>query len=197
MSGDFFHIGITMYSPLRHWNCLNGGKRVGIVGIGGLGQMGIRLAKAMGNTVTAISTSPNKEQAAREIGADNFVISSDPESMKTAAKSLDLILNTVSAFHDLTALIGLLARDGTIVQLGVVKKPHQINQMIFFRRVNLSGSLVGGMKDTQDCLDFCHKMKIQPNIEMVTADMIPAVYAKLDAKNDQIVRYVLDINKSI
>ena len=186
-----------MYSPLRHWNCLNGGKRVGIVGIGGLGQMGIRLAKAMGNSVTAISTSPHKEQAAREIGADNFVISSNPDSMTTASKSLDLILNTVSADHDLTALIGLLARDGTIVQLGVVRKPHAINQLIFFRRVNLSGSLVGGMKDTQDCLDFCHQKNIMPAIEMVTADQIPKVYEKLSAKNDQIVRYVLDINKSI
>ena len=165
-----------MYSPLRHWNCLTGGKRVGIVGIGGLGQMGIRLAKAMGNTVTAIS--------------------SNPDSMKTAVKSLDLILNTVSADHNLTALIGLLARDGTIVQLGVVRKPHAINQMIFFRRVNLSGSLVGGMKDTQDCLDFCHKKNILPAIEMVTADKIPEIYEKLGAKNDQIVRYVLDITKS-
>ena len=189
-------IGITMYSPLRHWNCLAGGKRVGVVGIGGLGQMGIRLAKAMGNTVTAISTSPHKEQAAREIGADHFVISTNPESMKTAAKSLDLILDTVSAFHDLTALIGLLARDGTCVVVGVVRTPHQINQMIFFRRVNLSGSLIGGMKDTQDCLDFCHKMKIEPATEMVTADQIPEVYAKLESKNDQIIRYVLDINKS-
>ena len=95
-----------MYSPLRHWDCVQGGKRVGVVGIGGLGQMGVRLAKAMGNTVTAISTSPHKEGVAREIGADNFVLSNDPASMATAAKSLDLILNTVSADHDLTALIG-------------------------------------------------------------------------------------------
>jgi len=95
-----------MYSPLSHWGCLAGGKRVGIVGIGGLGQMGVRLAKAMGNTVTAISTSPHKETVAREIGADNFVLSNKPESMAAAAKSLDLILNTVSADHDLTALIG-------------------------------------------------------------------------------------------
>jgi len=197
MTGPILCAGITMYSPLKHWKCAEGGKRVGIVGIGGLGQMGIRLAKAMGNSVTAISTSPHKEQAAREIGADNFVISSNPDSMTTASKSLDLILNTVSADHDLTALIGLLARDGTIVQLGVVRKPHAINQLIFFRRVNLSGSLVGGMKDTQDCLDFCHQKNIMPAIEMVTADQIPKVYEKLSAKNDQIVRYVLDINKSI
>ena len=185
-----------MYSPLKHWKCLDGGKRVGIVGIGGLGQMGVRLAKAMGNTVTAISTSPHKEEAAREIGADNFLLSNNPESMKSAGRSLDVILNTVSAEHDLTAMIGLLDRDGTIVQLGVVRKPHPINQVIFFRRVNLSGSLVGGMTDTQDCIDFCHKKNIKPAIEIVTADKIPEVYEKLQAKNDQIVRYVLDINKS-
>ena len=95
-----------MYSPLRHWGCVEGGRRVGVVGIGGLGQMGVRLAKAMGNTVTAISTSPHKEGVAREIGADSFVLSNNPVSMAAAAKSLDLILNTVSADHDLTALIG-------------------------------------------------------------------------------------------
>merc|ERR1711953_922751 len=138
-AGPIFCAGITMFSPLKNWGAMGGGKRVGIIGIGGLGQMGVRLAKAMGNSVTAISTSPHKETAAREIGADNFVLSNKAESMNAAAKSLDLILNTVSADHDLASLIGLLARDGTIVQLGVVRKPHPISQMIFFRRVNLSG----------------------------------------------------------
>jgi len=195
-AGPIFCAGITMYSPLSHWGCLDGGKRVGIVGIGGLGQMGVRLAKAMGNTVTAISTSPHKETVAREIGADNFVLSNKPESMAVAAKSLDLILNTVSADHDLAALIGLLARDGTIVQLGVVRKPHPISQMIFFRRVNLSGSLIGGMRDTQDCINFCAEKGIQPDTEMVTADQIEAVYDKLREKNDRITRYVLDVTKS-
>merc|ERR1719184_694358 len=195
-AGPVFCAGITMYSPLCYWGCLAGGKRVGIVGIGGLGQMGVRLAKAMGNTVTAISTSPHKEMVAREIGADNFVLSNKPESMAVAAKSLDLILNTVSADHDLTALIGLLARDGTIVQLGVVRKPHPISQMIFFRRVNLSGSLIGGMRDTQDCINFCAAKGIQPDTEMVTADQIEAVYDKLREKNDRITRYVLDVTKS-
>ena len=98
-AGPVFCAGITMYSPLVHWKANNGGMRVGIVGIGGLGQMGVRIAKAMGNTVTAISTSPNKEASAKEIGADNFVVSTNPDSMKAAAGSLDLILNTVSANH--------------------------------------------------------------------------------------------------
>merc|ERR1712183_1052705 len=195
-AGPVFCAGITMYSPLVYWKANQGGMRVGVIGIGGLGQMGVRLAKAMGNTVTAISTSPHKETVAREIGADNFVLSNKLESMAAAAKSLDLVLNTVSADHDLTALIGLLARDGTIVQLGVVRKPHPISQMIFFRRVNLSGSLIGGMRDTQDCIDFCAAKGIQPDTELVTANQIEAVYDKLREKNDRITRYVLDVTKS-
>jgi uncharacterized zinc-type alcohol dehydrogenase-like protein len=105
-----------MFSPLNNWKASNGGKRVGIVGIGGLGQMGIRLAKAMGNTVVAISTSANKKAAALELGADEFVISKDPESLKTVEKSLDLILNTVSADHDVTTYLQLLARNSHTLQ---------------------------------------------------------------------------------
>merc|ERR1711935_872203 len=193
MAGPIMCAGITMYSPLKHWGCLNGGKKIGIVGIGGLGQMGIRMAKAMGNQVTAISTSPSKEKMTREIGADNFIISSDPASMATATKSLDVILNTVSAPHNLPSLIGLLARDGTIVQLGVVLAPHSINQLLFFRRVNLSGSMIGGMADTQECLDFCAEKEIQPSIEIITANRLEEVFEKLMGKNDQVTRYVLDI----
>lgn len=110
-AGPVFCAGITMFSPLNNWKANAGGKRVGIVGIGGLGQMGIRLAKAMGNTVVAISSSPNKKEAAMELGADEFVVSKDPESLKTVEKSLDLILNTVSADHDITTYLQLLARN--------------------------------------------------------------------------------------
>merc|ERR1711974_242595 len=105
-AGPVFCAGITMFTPLLKFGADKGGKRVGVVGIGGLGQMGVRLAKAMGNTVTAISSSPSKEAAAREIGADNFVVSTDSESMKTLAGSLDLILNTISANHDLNTYLG-------------------------------------------------------------------------------------------
>merc|ERR1719397_1971547 len=196
-AGPVFCAGITMYSPLCYWDADKGSKRVGIVGIGGLGQMGVQLARAMGNIVTAISTSPGKEAGARQLGADHFIVSSQPDSMAMGAKSLDLILNTVSADHDLTALLGLLARDGTVVALGAVAKPHPINQIILFRRINISGSLIGGMKDTQECLDFCSKNNIKPLTAMVTADKIPEVYEKLTAKNDQIVRYVLDIQNSL
>ena len=105
-----FCAGITMFTPLVNYGADKGGKRVGVVGIGGLGQMGVRLAKAMGNTVTAISTSPSKEAAAREIGADNFMVSTDGEKMKEAEGSLDLIINTISANHDLTTYLSLLVR---------------------------------------------------------------------------------------
>ncbi len=115
-----------MFSPLKHWGADKGGKRVGIVGIGGLGQMGIRLAKAMGNEVTAISTSPNKEEAAKKIGATNFVVSTNEESMKAATASLDLILNTVSANHNCMMYIPLLRTNGVLVQLGLVTQPHEV-----------------------------------------------------------------------
>merc|ERR1719516_131103 len=128
-AGPVFCAGITMFSPLQYWNASNGGKRVGIIGIGGLGQMGVRIAKAMGNSVTAISTSPNKEAAAKEIGADNFVVSTDPESMKAAAGSLDLVLNTVAADHDINTYLPLLAAKGVIVQIGVALAPHAVNQL--------------------------------------------------------------------
>jgi len=196
-AGPVFCAGITMYSPLAHWNAVNGGMRVGIIGIGGLGQMGVRIAKAMGNTVTAISTSKNKEEAAKAIGADNFVLSTDAESMKNAADSLDLILNTVSASHELNHYIPLLARKGTLVQLGLVMTNHAVNQMpLMFRKLSIAGSLIGGIKETQDCIDFCSKHNIVPEIKVVKSSDLDNVYANLAQKNDAIVRNVLDIEAS-
>merc|ERR1719361_2036585 len=151
-AGPVFCAGITMFTPLCNWGAKSGGKRVGIIGIGGLGQMGVRLAKAMGNTVTAISTSPNKEAAAREIGADNFVVSTNPESMKSASMSLDLILNTVSANHQASTYIPLLAKKGVLVQLGLVLEPHQVMQPpLMFNKLSIAGSLIGGLVETQEC----------------------------------------------
>jgi uncharacterized zinc-type alcohol dehydrogenase-like protein len=129
-AGPVFCAGITMYTPLKKWGAFNGGKRVGIVGIGGLGQMGVRLAAAMGNEVTAISTSPKKKEVATSIGAKHFVVSKDPESMANAAGSLDLILNTVSADHEVETYMNLLGRKGIIVQIGVTAKPHSV--IIYF-----------------------------------------------------------------
>ena len=189
-AGPVFCAGITMYSPLVYWAADKGGKRVGIVGIGGLGQMGVRIAKAMGNTVTAISTSPNKEAAAREIGADNFVISTDPASMKEAAGSLDLILNTVSADHNLNTYLPLLAARGVLVQMGVALTPHPVSQFpLMFKKLSIAGSLIGGLPETQECIDFCHKHDIIPKIKLVNCTELERVYQELKNKNDTIIRY--------
>jgi len=196
-AGPVFCAGITMYSPLCYWKANQGNMRVGIVGIGGLGQMGVRLAKAMGNTVTAISTSPNKEAAAREIGADNFVVSTDSESMKTAAKSLDLILNTVSASHNLNHYLGLLDVKGVLVQLGLVMTPHPVLQLpLMFSKHSIAGSLIGGLPETQDCIDFCFKHNIIPKVKVVNFKDLSGVYSELSNKNDSIIRNVLDIEAS-
>lgn len=125
-AGPVFCSGITMFSPLQYWGAEKGGKKVGIIGVGGLGQMGIRIAAAMGNEVTAISRSASKKEVAESIGATNYVVSTDPESMKKAAKSLDLILNTVSAKHQAGHYMSLLNYDGTLVQLGLVTEPHMV-----------------------------------------------------------------------
>ena len=122
-AGPLLCAGITMYDPLKHWGASEGNKSVGIIGIGGLGTMGIKLAKAMGNRVVAISTTPSKEAMAKEKGADAFIVSKDPESMKNETAKLDLILNTVSAAHECSEYLPLLAQGGILVQLGVVGEP--------------------------------------------------------------------------
>jgi len=196
-AGPLFCAAITMYSPLVHWQANKGGKHVGIIGIGGLGQMGVKIARAMGNKVTAISTSPNKREAAMEMGADQFVVSSDPESMLEASNTMDLLLNTVSAKHEVSTYIPLLRRDGALVQLGSVRESHQLNQMdLLFKRLQVAGSLMGGLSETQDCMDFCAQHKIVPEIKLVKASDLDMVYTALEKKSDQAIRYVLDIEAS-
>lgn len=198
LAGPILCAGVTMYSPLKYWGALKGGIKVGIVGIGGLGQMGIRLAAAMGCEVTAISTNVKKKKLVEEIGAKHFVVSTDPASMKAADSSLDLILNTISAPHEMSHYFGLLRRDATIVQLGLVVESHKVNQMpIMSKRIRVSGSFIGGMIDTQEVIDFCHAKKIKPEVEIITASQLDQVYEKLNAKHDSITRFVLDISKSL
>jgi uncharacterized zinc-type alcohol dehydrogenase-like protein len=147
--GPILCAGITMYSPLKHFDNGEGKMTVGIVGIGGLGTMGIKLAAAMGHEVIAISTSDKKEALAKEKGASGFVVSKDPESIKKFAQRCDLILNTVSAAHDLNTYLPLLAKDGTLVQLGGILVPHQVSQLpLMFNRQRIAGSLIGGIKET-------------------------------------------------
>jgi len=170
---------------------------IGIIGVGGLGTMGIKLAHAMGHRVVAISTSANKEAMAREKGADAFVVSTDAASMATEAGSMDLILNTVAAAHELGHYLDLLAESGTIVQLGVIGTPHSVNQIpLIFGRKSIAGSLIGGIKATEECLEFCAQHNITPDIELVTADKIDWVYNQLCHSNKDGIRYVLDIKKS-
>ena len=128
-----FCAGVTMFTPLKEWGASGGGLRVGVVGLGGLGQMGVMMAKAMGNSVTVISTSSSKEELARRLGADQFIISKQSESMNTAGKSLDIVLDTVGADHDLMALTGLLKKKGVLVVLGIVSKPFQVLYNAFFK----------------------------------------------------------------
>jgi uncharacterized zinc-type alcohol dehydrogenase-like protein len=194
--------GITMYDPLRHWGAVKAGEEgrkmcIGIIGVGGLGTMGIKLAHAMGHRVVAISQSPNKEAMAKEKGADAFVISTNEASMAAEAGNIDLILNTVAAPHEVGHYISLLAESGTIVQLGVFGEPHSVNQLpLIFGRKSVAGSLIGGIKATEDCLEFCAKHNITPDIEVITAEKIDWVYNELSHSNKDGIRYVLDIKKS-
>lgn len=191
--------GITMYSPLNHWGATKGGKTVGIIGIGGLGTMGIKLAKALGNKVVAISTSNKKEQMAKDKGADVFVVSTDPEQVKANARSCDLILNTVTVHHDAMPYISMLKKNGTIVQLGLITQTMELKQMPFIGgRLSFSGSVIGGIRETQECIDLCFKHGIYPDCQMVEAKEIDWVWDQLNNNsNADGLRYVIDIKKSL
>jgi uncharacterized zinc-type alcohol dehydrogenase-like protein len=191
--------GITMYDPLKHWGALDRkNMTIGIIGVGGLGTFGIKLAKAMGHTVMAISTSVKKEEMSKNKGADLFCVSTDPESVKANSNKCDLILNTVSASHDLNVYLPLLRRDGVIVQLGICLKPHPIMQIMLMRgRKSVSGSSVGNLKNHQEVIDFCAQHNITSDIEVVQADKIDWVYEQLKTANKDGIRYVIDVKKSL
>lgn len=188
--------GITTYSPLRHWG-VGAGKKVGVVGIGGLGHMGIKLAHAMGAHVVAFTTSESKRNAAKALGADEVVVSRNPDEMAAHTKSFDFILNTVAAPHDLDAFLVLLKRDATMALVGAPAMPHpspQVFNLIMKRRA-LAGSLIGGIPETQEMLDFCAEHGIVADIEMVRADEINEAYERM-LKGDVKYRFVID-NKSL
>jgi uncharacterized zinc-type alcohol dehydrogenase-like protein len=184
--------GITTYSPLRHWNA-GPGKKVGVVGIGGLGHMGVKLAHAMGAHVVAFTTSDSKRQAALELGANEVVVSRNADEMKAHAVSFDFILNTVAASHSLDAYTSLLKRDGTMVLVGVPSDPHpspNIANLIFKRRA-IAGSLIGGIAETQEMLDFCADKGIVSDIEMIRVQQIDEAYDRM-IKGDVKYRFVID-----
>ena len=184
--------GITTWSPLRHWK-VGPGQKVGIVGIGGLGHMGVKLAHALGAHVVAFTTSPDKRQDALDLGADEVVISRDPEDMAKHANSFDFILNTVAASHNLDAFTSLLKRDGTMCLVGVPEHPHPspaVGNLVFKRRA-IAGSLIGGIQETQEMLDFCAEHGITADVEMIRMDEIDAAYERM-LKSDVKYRFVID-----
>ncbi len=185
--------GITTYSPLRHWN-VGPGTKVGVVGIGGLGHMGIKLAHAMGAHVVAFTTSEKKRADAKALGADEVVVSRNAEEMAVHAASLDFILNTVAAPHDLDAFLTLLKRDGTMTLVGAPATPHPSPNVFNFimRRRSLAGSMIGGIPETQEMLDFCAQHGITSDIEMIRADEIEPAYERM-LKGDVKYRFVMDI----
>lgn len=185
--------GITTYSPLRHWNVKEGDK-VGIVGLGGLGHMGVKFAHAFGAYTVLFTTSPGKTEDAQKLGADEVVISKNPEAMEKHTGSFDFILNTVAASHNLDQYLSLLKRDGTMCMLGVPDNPHpspNIGNLIFKRR-SLAGSLIGGIKETQEMLDFCAEHNITSEIELIKMREIDEAYERM-LKSDVKYRFVIDM----
>ncbi|ELQ6219664.1 NAD(P)-dependent alcohol dehydrogenase [Cronobacter turicensis] len=184
--------GITTYSPLRHWQ-VGPGKKVGIVGIGGLGHMGIKLAHAMGAQVVAFTTSESKRDAAKALGADEVVVSRNADEMQAHAKSFDFILNTVAAPHNQDAFTALLKRDGTMTLVGAPASPHpspEVFNLIFKRRA-IAGSMIGGIPETQEMLDFCAEHHIVADIELIRAEDINTAWERM-IKGDVKYRFVID-----
>jgi uncharacterized zinc-type alcohol dehydrogenase-like protein len=185
--------GITTYSPLRHWG-VERGKKVGIVGLGGLGHMGLKFGRAFGAHVVLFTTSPGKSADARRLGADDVVISSNPDDMKRHAGSFDFILDTVAASHDLDALTSLLKRDATLCMVGAPAQPHPSPAMfnLIFRRRQIAGSLIGGIRETQEMLDFCATHGITSDVEVIPMQDINLAYERM-LKSDVKYRFVIDL----
>ncbi|WP_114812613.1 NAD(P)-dependent alcohol dehydrogenase [Paraburkholderia kururiensis] len=186
--------GITTYSPLRQWGA-GPGKKVGIVGLGGLGHMGVKLARAMGAHVVLFTTSASKVEDAKRLGAHEVVISKSPEEMQAHANSFDLIVNTVAAQHDLNPFIALLKRDGTMTLVGAPEHDHPSPQVfgLIMKRRRLAGSLIGGIAETQEMLDFCGQHGITSDIELIPMQKINDAYERM-LKSDVKYRFVVDID---
>ncbi len=183
--------GITLYSPLRHWN-VGKGSRVAIVGMGGLGHIGVKLAHAMGAEVTVLSRTLSKQEDGLQFGADHYYATSDPETFEKLENSFDLILNTVSVNLDLDRYLALLAVDGTFVELGAPEHPLQMSAFSLIpNRRAVAGSLVGGLRETQEMLDFCAEHGTPPEIEVISADQIDEAYDRVVA-SDVRYRFVID-----
>jgi uncharacterized zinc-type alcohol dehydrogenase-like protein len=184
--------GITTYSPLRHWK-VGKGSKVGVIGLGGLGHMAVKLASAMDADVTVFSTSEGKKEDALRLGADSFVYSKNADTFTRLAGHFDVILNTVSASVDYNAYLGLLKRDGTLVILGVPDAPLSVNAFgLLLRRRSLSASFIGGIRETQEMLDFCAAHDIVSDVEIISVDKINEAYERI-LKSDVRYRFVIDM----
>jgi alcohol dehydrogenase (NADP+) len=183
--------GITTYSPLKRFGTKKG-KKVGVVGLGGLGHMAVKIAKAMGAEVTVFSTSPHKEKDAKSLGAKKFVVSKDPANFAPLAGQLDLIIDTVSAEHDFSPYLSTLKIDGTHVLVGASPTPNEVSAFaLIFGRKRLAGSLIGGIKETQEMLDFCARKKVFADIELIPAQKINEAFDRT-VKGDVKYRFVID-----
>jgi uncharacterized zinc-type alcohol dehydrogenase-like protein len=183
--------GITLYSPLRHFGA-KAGQPVAIVGLGGLGHMGVKLAKAMGAHVTVVSHSPGKREDARRLGADDFVATVDADVFKKNARRFDLVLDTVSAAHDTGDYLEMVRRDGTMVLLGVPPAAPLEASALITRRRRLAGSMIGGIRETQEMLDFCARHRIVSDVEVVPAAKINEAYERT-LRSDVRYRFVVDV----
>lgn len=184
--------GITTYSPLKHWK-VGKGQKVGIVGLGGLGHMGVKFAHAFGAHTVLFTTSPGKVEDAKRLGADEVVISKNADEMQKHAGTFDFILDAVSADHDINAYLDLLKRDGSLTLVGAPEKPLPVSAFsLLLRRRNLAGSLIGGIAETQEMLDFCGEHNITSDIEMIDIQQIEEAYDRL-LKSDVKYRFVIDM----
>ena len=183
--------GITLYSPLKKWGA-KAGMHVGVMGLGGLGHMGVKFAHAMGAEVTVFSHSPEKEVDAKAMGADHFVVTRDPSALTPLYKKFDLILNTVSADLDINLYLDLLTLDGTLVVIGLPGKPYAVNVgSLLNGRRRIAGSMIGGIPEMQEMLDFCGEHSIVSNVEIIQADYADTAYARTVA-SDVKYRFVID-----
>lgn len=184
--------GVTTYSPLRHWQ-IKAGQRVGVVGLGGLGDMAVKLATAMGARVVVFTTSPEKEEDMRRLGAEDAVLSTDKEAMQKYASSFDLILSTIPTKHDINPYVQLLKRDATLVLVGALEPLEPLdNSQVAFHRRSVAGSLIGSIAETQEVLDFCAKHGIVADVEMIPIQQINEAYERM-LNGDVKYRFVIDM----
>lgn len=198
VAGPLLCAGVTVYSPLRHFQLDKPGMNIGVVGLGGLGHMAVKFAKAFGANVTVISTSPSKEKEAIEhLGADSFLVSRDPDQMQAAMGTLNGIIDTVSASHPILPLIGLLKSNGKLVMVGGVAKPLELPVFsLLGGRKLVAGSLIGGIKETQEMIDFAAEHNVTPDIEVVPIDYVNTAMERLE-KADVKYRFVIDIGNTL